>query len=390
MKLRDINKKEFEDFCIGKECDNFFQSKYYAELNRLDGYYTYFVGLEENGRILACTMLLSKNISIFKKREFYAPRGFIIDYKNLNLIKVFTEKLVEYIKQKNGILIKINPIVSLHGRDSEGNIIEGGTNNVRIVENLKELGWIQDSCELLYPVEDNFLYEIELKDKTKNDIFENFNDTLKDTINNNELLGISTRKLDKQKIQKIVDILDSSSLVIDHLNMNHGNYKEIINILDNHNMLDITIAELDIDKYSNYLQTKLENYLDEKDIINKKINEVKTLQYEYGHKIIIGLILGVAYHNNYYVLIHAANEVDKDIKPFETLYWETIKQSIDFGYDKYNFCEIGNNQDSYLLKVLHNFNGKVIELIGEFNYVLDNHYYKKCMKKQKKKERNLR
>ena len=37
-----------------------------------------------------------------------------------------------------------------------------------------------------------------------------------------------------------------------------------------------------------------------------------------------------------------------------------------------------------MLEEIKGFNGKVIELIGEFNYIIDERYYKKSMNKQKK------
>lgn len=383
MKLRDINKKEFEDFCLENEYDNFFQSKYYAELKRLDGYHTYFVGLEENGKIYAATLLLSKNISLFKKRSFYAPRGFIIDYKNIDLLTTFSKELINYVKEKNGVYIKIDPLVTLHGRDSEGKIIEGGTNNTRLVEQLKEMGWYQDSNELLYPIEDRIIYKLDLK-KNEDELFNSFSDSIQDTIKVNENIGITTKKLEKENIQKLINILEISTTVIDHLNINHGNYKEITSILGNHNMLDITVAELNIDKYLDYLTNKKTTTNEIEDIDNK-IEEVKQLQYQYGHNIFIGLTLGIIYHNEYYVLIHAANKVDKELHPFETLYWETIKYAKTLDCDNYNFYEIGNEiENNIILNEIKGFNGSTIELIGEFNYILNNYYYKKSMNKQKK------
>ena len=43
MKLREISKKEFEDFCDDVQEKNIFQSKEWAEVKRRFGYHTYFV-----------------------------------------------------------------------------------------------------------------------------------------------------------------------------------------------------------------------------------------------------------------------------------------------------------------------------------------------------------
>ena len=382
MKLKDINKKDFEDFCLESEYDNFFQSKYYAEIKRLDNYHTYFVGLEENGKIYAAALLLSKNISILQKRGFYAPRGFIIDYKNVDLVRSFSKELINYVKEKNGAYLKIDPLITLYDRDNNGNIIEGGINNTKIVNQLKEIGWVQEDGELSYPLEDRILYKLDLN-SNEDELFNNFSDDIKKIIETNNNIGITTKKLEKANIQKLIDIIDRSTIVVDNLGISPSNYKEITNILDNHNLLDITVAELNIDQYLEFLINKKNTTSNEE--IDKKIEEVKQLQYQYGHSILIGLTLGVIYHNEYYVLMHAANLVDNNLYPLETIYWETIKKAKSMNFNTYNFYEVGDKiENNKMLKEIKGFNGNIVELVGEFNYILNTYYYKRSMKKQKK------
>ena len=50
MKLREISKKEYEDFCDDVQEKNIFQSKEWAEVKRRFGYHTYFVGLDQSGK----------------------------------------------------------------------------------------------------------------------------------------------------------------------------------------------------------------------------------------------------------------------------------------------------------------------------------------------------
>lgn len=384
MKLVNINKKVFEDFCKENQYDNFFQSKYYAEIKRIDGFHTYFLGLEESGKILGAAMVISKEISIFKKREFYIPRGFIIDYKNNELLKIFTKKLVEFVKEKKGAYIKINPMVILYDRTGNGDVIEGGINNKKLVDNLKNLGWHQDDNELIYPLEDRFLYNLNLKNKNDDELYDNLSDSLKETLKIQEEMGITTRKLEKDNIQKFIDILENCSEEIDYLNLNYGNYYDIINVLDNHNMLDITVAELDIDKYLNYLVNQKEKD-DSNEELDEQIEIANQLKYEYGHNTLISVLLGVIYNKEYYVLTNSTVDILRNLKPQLAIYWDTIKYAKKLGCEIYNFYEIGNDlEDNELLNDLKDYNGKVVELIGEFNYILIDKYYKNNIKEQKK------
>ena len=392
MRLRDINKKEFENFCVKNKQDNFFQSKYYAELKRIEGYHTYFIGLEQDGNILAATMLISKNISIFKKRMFYAPRGFIIDYKNSQLLELFTNLIKEYVKNKKGVYIKINPYLILHDRNFDGTKIQGGTNNTKIVENLKKIGWIEKNInEFSYPIEPNLLYQLKLKGKNNEELFEDFSEDIKEIIKRNELIGISTKKLSKDNYQKFLNIIENSANQSNYININKKNYKAVIDILNKHNMLDITIAELDIDKYLESTINSKKNIHNNPNLeqqINKQIESIKQLQYKYGHKILLGGTLAVAYHGQYLVLVHATIDRFHNFNSLTTLYWNTIKSAKNLGFSIYNFYGIGNileNNDKLL--EYKKYNGKVVELIGEFDYVINSFFYKKQLKKEANEHR---
>ena len=118
MRLKEINKKEFFDFCSKQSTNNFHQSRQWAEYKRLDGWHTYFVGLDQNGKIKAAALLLSKEIPIIKKRAFYAPYGIIINYKDLELLRSFTKNIKEYLKEKKALFLKIKPYLSIQELDN--------------------------------------------------------------------------------------------------------------------------------------------------------------------------------------------------------------------------------------------------------------------------------
>lgn len=392
MRLREINKKEFENFCKQSSQDNFFQSKYYAEIKRKEGYHTYFVGLDQNGNLRAATMLISKDVTIFKKRMFYAPHGFIIDYKDKNLLSLFTASIKEYIKAKKGIYIKIEPYLVLHDRTFDGTLVQGGMDNSKAIENLVDLNWRQKQGEEL---EDSFapsyLYQLDLKGKNEDELFEGFDKSLQDTIKRNETIGISTKKLSKNNYFKFLDIMTNSSTTKNHLDINADNFKEIYNILNKHKMIDITIAELDIDIYLQSTINSKNNVRNNPALeaqLDKQIESIKTLQYKFGHKILLGGILAVPYKKEYITLVTSTIDKFNNFNPLTTLYWETIKSAKKSGSEIYNFYGIGNSlENNNELNEMKKFNGKVIELIGEFDFVINEFSYKQQMKKHANKHR---
>ena len=69
----------------------------------------YYLGLiDENNNILGATLLLEKSLPL-NYTYFYAPRGFVIDYEDKKLVQLMTKKVVEFVKNKKGIFLKIDP-----------------------------------------------------------------------------------------------------------------------------------------------------------------------------------------------------------------------------------------------------------------------------------------
>ncbi len=387
MRLRQINKKEFETFCKASPLSNFFQTKEYAELKRKEGYHTYFVGLDDSGRLLAATLLISSEFTITKKRVFFCPRGYIIDYRNQELLNTFTKELVAYVKEKKGILIKITPNLMLKERDKNGELVSGGMNNSKCVENLLDIGYKRISS--YYLVNPNFLYTLDLKGKNNEEIYENISSDVKSIIERNEKIGITISKIEKEDSDKFLSILRNCSNRIDYFKKNDKSYKNVISILSNYNMIDVITAELDIDKYLEVTRRSLENVLNDNDLsaqVQKQLEIINSLQYKYGHKVSLGTLLAVSYNNQYLTLCIAGMDKFKNFDPISTLIWESIKRAKKLSATKYIFygMDINLEKENNLIHYYQKFNGKAVELIGEYDFVIDQRYYQKYLKKQEK------
>ena len=73
-------------------------------------YTSLFLGLIDNyERIVAASLILIEKEGIFKYA--YAPKGFLIDYSNKELVEQFTNLIKEYLGKKKIMAIKINPMI---------------------------------------------------------------------------------------------------------------------------------------------------------------------------------------------------------------------------------------------------------------------------------------
>lgn len=387
MRLRQINKKEFETFCKSSPLSNFFQTKEYAELKRKEGYHTYFVGLDDSGRLLAAALLISSEFTVTKKRVFFCPRGYIIDYRNQELLNIFTKELVTFVKEKKGALIKINPNLMLKERDENGNIISGGMNNSKCVNNLLDIGYKKINSN--YLVNPNFLYTLDLKGKNNDELYDNISPTVKSIIERNEKIGITVSKIDKENSDKFLSILRNCSNRIDYFKKNDKSYKNVISVLSNYHMVDIIMAELDIDKYLEVTKRSLENALNDSDLssqVQKQLEIINNLQYKYGHKVSLGTLLAVSYNNQYLTLCIADMDKFKNFDPISTLIWESMKRAKKMSATKYILYGMDSNleNENNLIHYYKKFNGKAVELIGEYDFVIDQRNYQKYLKKQEK------
>ena len=139
MEFVELSEKEFLNYSKKSPYTSFYQMPEWAKVKKTNGWNSYFVGLKDKNKIVAATLLLSKKIKMFKTM-FYAPRGFLLDYNNLDLLKEFTEKIKEFIKSKDALFLKINPYVDYQERTVDGDIVEN-TEKKELFQTLESLGF---------------------------------------------------------------------------------------------------------------------------------------------------------------------------------------------------------------------------------------------------------
>ena len=130
MKLKNLSLFEFDDYAKSHPLGSYHQSSNYALFMSEHGYEYDFLGLvDDNGKIHAASLILSKKIRMFN-RYGYAPKGFLIDYYNPTLVKEFTTALKKYYYKKNFAFIKINPEISIGTVDYKHKLVTYNKNQI--------------------------------------------------------------------------------------------------------------------------------------------------------------------------------------------------------------------------------------------------------------------
>ncbi len=397
MELKELTKKEFDQFALNHPLGSFQQTSSWGRFMEGDKFHAYYVGGFIKEKMVGASLLLSYERKKDKERLFYAPRGFLIDYKNEELLKEFTEEVKKFIIEKHGVFLKIDPYILVRDRDSEGNIIEGGVYNDFVEVNLTNANFIKVNDR----IQPKWLSRINLKEETIDDIFNNFSSKARQTVRRNERLGFKVRDFDFKDIDKFIDIINNESkkynIIVptkifyedlkqtfdENIKFMEVYFKrdEVINNIDKMISDVIKDKEFRIDNYHNSKMTE-EYFIDKELEDEKEIKRLESLK-EYFSKCSDDASMGI------YMFITIGNEVValnggivdeyNKLDASYTLHYEMIKYAIDNGYKYYNLYEIGDINDSnnklknsYNYK--KNFGGEVVELVGEYDLVIDPKY----------------
>lgn len=404
MKLVELSKTEFNEFTNYLEICPFEQSIYWANFKSGENWHPYFLGLEDKNKLLGATLLLANENKSIKKRFFYAPQGFLIDYKNYDLLEVFTKEIINFVKEKNGIYLKIDPEILTTEKDEDGRELQGGINNLFIKDYLLKLGFIETDNNTINP---KYTMKLDLTDKSLNDILNNMSKKARQIIKRNERLGYIVRELKQDELPIFIKTMDKISSKFNTIEYELPFYEDLASAFTKEH-LKIMIAELDLNTTLNNLkkeekvlqiekekriglyqnnqlteETFIEKelgYKEQINIINKRRKYYLSLKEKADNdKIFLGGYLFLMYGKEITALIGGMDDEYIDLDVSYSIHFKMLKKAIEYGYRSYNFYEVKDvNDGGFFFK--QNFGAKLFEHIGEFDYPIDLNSYKKYKK----------
>lgn len=404
MKLVELSKTEFNEFTNYLEICPFEQSIYWANFKSGENWHPYFLGLEDKNKLLGATLLLANENKSIKKRFFYAPQGFLIDYKNYDLLEIFTKEIINFVKEKNGIYLKIDPEILTTEKDENGRELQGGINNLFIKDYLLKLGFIETDNNTLNP---KYTMKLDLTDKSLNDILNNMSKKARQIIKRNERLGYIVRELKQDELPIFIKTMDKISSKFNTIEYELPFYEDLASAFTKEH-LKIMIAELDINTTLNNLkkeekvlqiekekriglyqnnqlteETFIEKelgYKEQINIINKRRKYYLSLKEKTDNdKIFLGGYLFLMYGKEITALIGGMDDEYIDLDVSYSIHFKMLKKAMEYGYRSYNFYEVKDvNDGGFFFK--QNFGAKLFEHIGEFDYPIDLNSYKKYKK----------
>lgn len=395
MKIKQLTNQEFKDFTNNFDNKSIYQTPEYGFVMNHENFDTVFLGLCDENKILAASLILIQNKDNFKYA--YAPKGFLIDYNNTELLKTFTLQIKKYLNKLGICAIKICPPItkSIYSNDK---IIYQNENYDNIFNSLKKLGYkhlgYNNYFESLKP-----RYEAILDiNKSYYTLFKNIKKNVRTKIRSAEKIGIRIYK---------GDINDLDYLYIHTKNKYPREleyFKNCYKYFSKEDNIEFYFAKLDTVKFLKLCNKNFTNQEELCNKLNKELENNKTILKEkmendilldkyksdliyatrllskYPDGIVVSSALIVKNNKEINLLMDGYDTKYKKLNAKHLLIWKLIQKYSELKYEKFNFGGIINpniNDTKYsgLNEFKLSFNSNSYEYIGDFELVTNKPLY---------------
>lgn len=362
LKLRSISKIEFDNYIKKQNNTHFMQSTAWGEFEKVTNHITpHYLGLvDEDNDIVAATLLLEEHLPL-NCSNLYAPRGFVIDYKNKRTLRIFTNKLKDFAKSRKATSIRINP--SITTEDEELN-------------NLKELGYKRNSNVKLL----EYTYKIDLTKEQKEiekSYSENTKKNLKETEKYDAEIIVGSQKDLEEFFQlqnnenndyyeTIYDIFSNNEHTKVKLFLGQLHITKTIKILEKELVrVNNQIAIIPIDNLDASSKERLTTLRNQKNKINDDLKRFKEYKLEYGNSLTVSAALTMEQNDKVWILSEANNNVLLDTNLNYRIYNEYIKYYKNNSFNLFNQLSPLESNPSFN-EFKKEFGGEFIEYAGDY------------------------
>ena len=406
LKLKNIEKEEFDKYIKNHPTkSHFLQSLSWGEFSKLKKNLTpYYLGLvNENDKLVGATLLLEKKLPM-NLCYFYAPRGFVIDYKKKELVREMTKCIVKFTKEKKSIFIKIDPDIiktSFNYQNEE----QPNKDFEEIFNTLKSTGFKhQGFTKNFETMQPRYTFRIDLNQSLE-EIENHFSKTTKQRISKAKKLDTEVVIGDENDIDEFYHLMTLTENRKDFISYNKDYYATLYKVFNSNKNskatlflgkihIDKTIKSLEtnlkeinnqisilpIDNLSKSAKSKLNELTKQKENINNEINKYKDYKKEYGNDLTLSAHMIIEYGDKAWVLYAGNHNILSETYVNYNTYFEHIKYCKEKGIKIYDqFGTIGdlseNNPRLGLHEFKKKFGGDYVEFIGEWDYITNRLMY---------------
>lgn len=403
MEFVELTEKEYRSFIKTNELLSFLQLPEIGALRHSYGTEVKYLGVKDDDKVLAASMFFV--LKRYSRKTYYAPKGFLIDYKNKKLVKLYTEELVKYAKKDKAIMIKMEPNIDYQKRDIDGNPYPNGETADWLINELKDLGYIHYGFNTdILTTQSRWNFRLTL-DVPYEELETHFSKSTRKNIEATYKKGISVRKAKEEDLESMEDILiktaerkgfkardleyykrmykylgDNVVFYIAYLDPNKYFECSELNLKEAQAKLDEVHHKMEVDMVGEKLRNQEANALKQVSKCEEELDKAKEFMKDNPDGKDIGVLISVKSGNEYLTLYSGYLTEYARFTPKYATYNEHIKDAYKFKMKYVNFYGISGifdpkdkNYGMYEFK--RGFGGEVQELVGEFTYPVSWVYY---------------
>jgi lipid II:glycine glycyltransferase (peptidoglycan interpeptide bridge formation enzyme) len=402
MKFTILNEDEYSNFLDNHPLKTFLQTVEMAKLEESHGWKAHFVGIKENDKILCATMMISRKTKL-GFNYFSAPRGYLIDFNDKNLLTLFTKEIKKYIKEHKGYVLNIEPKVFYKERDADGNLVPNGFDNTPIFNNLIDLGYKHGGfyTKLNLTKQVRWAFVLRLEGKTEDEIFNEMRPNTRNHLKKASKYNVETRELLYDELETFRGIVESSGQRKSFHSRSLKYYQDMYKTFHDKGWVKYIVAELDVKKYIDKLQAEIMSELDKKEqledkastrglkkeidknvvSLNKRLEEALQIkEKEHSDKIILAGAMFLTYGDEIAYLFSGSRSEYLSYGGQYCIQWDMIKYGIKNGFKAHDFYgisgDLSESDDRYgVYEFKKGFGGTVVEYIGDFDLIVNKPVY---------------
>lgn len=320
MKMKIESEDELEEFFEHHKKSHFLQSPEWAKV-KSEWKHEMIVIKNEQKEIEATMSILLRKIPILNRYIMYAPRGFVCDYHNKEILKKLTTEAKKIAKKYKAFIFRLDPDIP---------------KTDKIFENIiKEIGYKQKKNNKRQELQPKWISRITLTGKTEDELLQSFSEKHRYNVRLAKRKGVTLRDGTREDLPIFYDIM------------------KITEARDEFYVRSLSYFEKIWDAMSP--------------------NHIRLIFAEYEGKP-ISAVLPIKYGNKVWYLYGGSSNEHRNLMPNYLLQFEMMKWGIETNCDVYDFRGISGvlsekHPQHGIYKFKKGFNGDIIELVDEMYIV---------------------
>jgi len=264
LKIVKLTPEQFDNFSSNHPLHTYYQTSAYGNLMSQEGFDPHYYGFINDQNILIGASLVLVQKLFLGYKYAYAPRGYLIDYDNKDLIIDVTNKMKRFLAKNSIIFLKIDPPVVNNKRDKDGNILKSPYTN-DLIPFLTKIGYDYFGDNKFFGTLKprwNAILKVTGSSQT---LFDNFDHSVKNKIRKAESRGVEILQGNHNDIEIFYKFVAKKH----YRKLNY--YKKFAECFGNN--FELYFAKLNTEAYLNNIKLIYEKELQKNEEINKNIQE---------------------------------------------------------------------------------------------------------------------